>query len=127
MFGEMPDPRPAAGEVRIRIAASGINPGNIASARNHRRSDGVDLQLLTSDYIQPGWTPKVEGVAPLHHRNVRPPGALAGGLIVAPRGRKPTDPGAQHFVLGQERQPDKGGVLFGGRHSRAGQYQRSVP
>jgi NADPH:quinone reductase len=27
--GEMPDPRPAVGEVRIRIAASGINPGDI--------------------------------------------------------------------------------------------------
>ena len=25
--GEMPDPHPAAGEVRIRVAASGINPG----------------------------------------------------------------------------------------------------
>src|SRR6266853_978018 len=29
MFGEMPDPLPAGGEVRIRIAASGINPGDI--------------------------------------------------------------------------------------------------
>src|ERR1700741_2939578 len=29
VVGEMPDPRPAAGEVRIRIAASGINPGYI--------------------------------------------------------------------------------------------------
>lgn len=29
MVGEMPDPHPAAGEVRIRIAASGINPGDI--------------------------------------------------------------------------------------------------
>jgi NADPH2:quinone reductase len=29
MVGEMPDPLPAAGEVRIRIAASGINPGDI--------------------------------------------------------------------------------------------------
>ena len=28
-FGEMPDPIPAAGEVRIRIAASGSNPGDI--------------------------------------------------------------------------------------------------
>jgi NADPH2:quinone reductase len=28
MVGEMPDPHPAAGEVRIRIAASGINPGD---------------------------------------------------------------------------------------------------
>jgi len=27
--GEMPDPHPAAGEVRVRIAASGINPGDI--------------------------------------------------------------------------------------------------
>src|ERR1700751_3485641 len=29
VVGEMPDPIPAAGEVRIRIAASGINPGDI--------------------------------------------------------------------------------------------------
>jgi NADPH:quinone reductase len=27
--GEMPDPHPGAGEVRISIAASGINPGDI--------------------------------------------------------------------------------------------------
>src|SRR5215471_5230225 len=27
--GEMPDPTPKAGEVRIRVAASGINPGDI--------------------------------------------------------------------------------------------------
>jgi NADPH2:quinone reductase len=29
VVGDMPDPHPAAGEVRIRIAASGINPGDI--------------------------------------------------------------------------------------------------
>ena len=29
VVGEMPDPHPAVGEVRIRIAASGINPGDI--------------------------------------------------------------------------------------------------
>lgn len=29
MLGEMPDPHPAVGEVRIRIGASGINPGDI--------------------------------------------------------------------------------------------------
>ena len=28
-IGEMPDPQPGAGEVRIRIAASGINPGDV--------------------------------------------------------------------------------------------------
>ena len=29
VVGDMPDPMPGAGEVRIRIAASGINPGDI--------------------------------------------------------------------------------------------------
>lgn len=32
--GDMPDPAPAAGEVRIRIAASGINPGDIKKRDN---------------------------------------------------------------------------------------------
>ncbi len=27
--GEMPDPVPGAGEVRIRVASSGVNPGDI--------------------------------------------------------------------------------------------------
>src|ERR1700722_19902769 len=34
VVGEMPDPTPAAGEVRIRIAASGINPGDIKKRQN---------------------------------------------------------------------------------------------
>src|SRR5262249_54480775 len=29
VVGEMPDPHPGPGEVRIRIAASGINPGDV--------------------------------------------------------------------------------------------------
>jgi NADPH2:quinone reductase len=32
--GEMPDPIPSAGEVRIRIAASGINPGDVKKRDN---------------------------------------------------------------------------------------------
>src|SRR6201987_3322851 len=32
--GEMPDPIPAAGEVRIRVAASGINPGDTKKRDN---------------------------------------------------------------------------------------------
>ena len=40
VFGEMPDPRPAAGEVRIRIAASGINPGDIK-----KRQDSFGLGM----------------------------------------------------------------------------------
>jgi NADPH:quinone reductase len=34
VVGQMPDPIPAAGEVRIRIAASGINPGDIKKREN---------------------------------------------------------------------------------------------
>jgi NADPH2:quinone reductase len=34
VVGEMPDPVPAAGEVRIRVAASGINPGDIKKRQN---------------------------------------------------------------------------------------------
>jgi hypothetical protein len=32
--GEMPDPHPAAGVVRIRVAASGINPGDVKKRQN---------------------------------------------------------------------------------------------
>jgi NADPH2:quinone reductase len=34
IVGEMQDPRPGAGECRIRIAASGINPGDIKKRQN---------------------------------------------------------------------------------------------
>jgi NADPH:quinone reductase len=34
VVGEMPDPVPASGEVRIRIAASGVNPGDIKKRQN---------------------------------------------------------------------------------------------
>ena len=34
IVGEMPDPNPAPGEVRIRIAASGINPGDVKKRQN---------------------------------------------------------------------------------------------
>jgi NADPH:quinone reductase len=40
VVGEMPDPRPAAGEVRVRIAASGINPGDIK-----KRQDSFGLGM----------------------------------------------------------------------------------
>ena len=38
--GEMPDPTPSAGEVRIRIAASGINPGD-----TKKRGDAFDVGM----------------------------------------------------------------------------------
>jgi NADPH:quinone reductase len=40
VVGEMPDPIPAAGEVRIRIAASGINPGD-----TKKRSDAFGVGM----------------------------------------------------------------------------------
>lgn len=40
VVGEMPDPQPGAGEVRIRIAASGINPGDIK-----KRQDSFGLGM----------------------------------------------------------------------------------
>ena len=39
-LGEMPDPLPGAGEVRIRVAASGINPGDIK-----KRQDSFGLGM----------------------------------------------------------------------------------
>jgi NADPH:quinone reductase len=41
VVGEMPEPRPAAGEVRIQIAASGINPGDI---KKRQDSFGYGMQ-----------------------------------------------------------------------------------
>jgi len=43
VVGEMPDPRPGAGEVRIRIAASGINPGDI---KKRQDSFGLGMPYL---------------------------------------------------------------------------------
>ena len=40
VLGQMPDPEPGAGEVRIRIAVSGINPGDV---RKRQDSFGVGM------------------------------------------------------------------------------------
>jgi NADPH2:quinone reductase len=40
VLGEMPDPEPGPGEVRIRVAASGINPGDV---RKRQNSFGVGM------------------------------------------------------------------------------------
>jgi NADPH2:quinone reductase len=33
-IGEMDEPQPRAGEVRIRVAASGVNPGDVKKRQN---------------------------------------------------------------------------------------------
>ncbi|HUA84553.1 MAG TPA: NADPH:quinone reductase [Bryobacteraceae bacterium] len=66
IVGEMPDPRPGAGEVRIRIAASGINPGDIkkredafgygmAYPRMIPHSDGAGEVDQVGDGVSPDW------------------------------------------------------------------------
>jgi NADPH:quinone reductase len=64
--GEMPDPHPGAGEVRIRVAASGINPGDIkkredafgygmAYPRVIPHSDGAGQVDEIGDGLGPEW------------------------------------------------------------------------
>jgi NADPH2:quinone reductase len=64
--GEMPDPIPSSGEVRIRIAASGINPGDIkkrqdtfgygmAYSRVIPHSDGAGRIDQVGDGVSPEW------------------------------------------------------------------------
>jgi NADPH2:quinone reductase len=66
VVGEMPDPHPGAGEVRIRIAASGINPGDIkkrqdsfgygmAYPRVIPHSDGAGLVDQIGEGVSPDW------------------------------------------------------------------------
>src|SRR5271156_1054059 len=62
--GEMPDPIPGPGEVRIRIAASGINPGDIK-----KRQDSFGIGMAYPRVIPhsdgAGWVDKVgDGVPP---------------------------------------------------------------
>ena len=66
IVGEMPDPRPGAGEVRIRIAVSGINPGDIKKRQDSfglgmpyprviPHSDGAGVVDLVGDGVSAEW------------------------------------------------------------------------
>jgi len=66
IVGQMPDPRPEAGEVRIRIAASGINPGDIKKRQDSfgsgmpypsviPHSDGAGKVDLVGDGVSAEW------------------------------------------------------------------------
>jgi len=66
VFGEMEEPRPLAGEVRIRVAASGINPGDVKKRQNAfgvgmpfpriiPHSDGAGTIDLVGDGISEEW------------------------------------------------------------------------
>lgn len=47
MVGELPTPEPAAGEVRVRVATSGVNPSDVKALRG--RPLGADLVVPHSD------------------------------------------------------------------------------
>jgi NADPH:quinone reductase len=64
--GEMPDPMPASGEVRIRISASGINPGDVKKRQDAfgygmpypriiPHSDGAGRIDRVGDGVSPEW------------------------------------------------------------------------
>jgi NADPH:quinone reductase len=66
MVGEMPDPHPAPGEVRIRIAASGVNPGDIKKRQDSfgygmpyprviPHSDGAGKVDQIGEGVSSGW------------------------------------------------------------------------
>src|SRR5712692_8639347 len=66
VVGEMPDPVPGAGEVRIRIAASGINPGDIKKRQDSfgygmpysrviPHGDGAGQVDQVGDGVSPEW------------------------------------------------------------------------
>jgi NADPH2:quinone reductase len=66
VVGELPDPQPGAGEVRIRIAASGINPGDLKKRQDSfgygmpyprviPHSDGAGRVDKTGDGVSSEW------------------------------------------------------------------------
>jgi NADPH2:quinone reductase len=67
--GEMDEPRPRAGEVRIRIAVSGVNPGDVKKRENAfgvgmayprviPRSDGAGTVDVVGEGVSPDWIGK---------------------------------------------------------------------
>ena len=64
--GEMDEPRPRGGEVRIRVAASGINPGDVKKRQNAfgigmsyprviPHSDGAGIVDAVGEGVSPEW------------------------------------------------------------------------
>lgn len=66
IVGEMDDPRPGVGEIRIRIAASGVNPGDVKKRQNVYgygmsyprvipHSDGAGTIDVVGEGVSPEW------------------------------------------------------------------------
>ena len=109
--GEMPDPHPAAGEVRIRIAASGINPGDIRKRKDDfgygmtyprviPHSDGAGKIDQVGDGVSSEWIGK--SVWCYGAQSYRPFGTAAEFTVV---------PADQVAPLPRNASPDQGACL----------------
>jgi len=109
--GEMPDPSPAPGEVRIRIAASGINPGDIKKRQDAfgygmpyprviPHSDGAGAVDRVGDGVSPEWIGRA--VWCYGAQSYRPFGTAAGFTVV---------PVEQVVPLPPHVSPDQGACL----------------
>src|ERR1700739_3281336 len=109
--GEMPDPIPAAGEVRIRIAASGINPGDIKKRQDAfgygmpyprviPHSDGAGQVDQVGDGVSLEWLGKLFGC--YGAQSYRPFGTAAEFTVV---------PAAQVVPLPANVTPEQGACL----------------
>ncbi len=71
VVGEMPDPRPEQGEVRIRISASGINPGDVK-----KRQDTFGVEMAFPRVI-----PHSDGAGTLDQVGESVPGSRVGERV----------------------------------------------
>jgi NADPH:quinone reductase-like Zn-dependent oxidoreductase len=94
IVGEMDDPQPRAGDVRIRIAASGINPGDVKKRQNAfgvgmpyprviPHSDGARVIDAVGEGVSQEWMVDASGAMVLKHtvRSARPPNTQSFHLI----------------------------------------------
>ncbi len=90
-IGELPDPQPAAGEVRVRVALSGVNPGDAKKRQGWQGSSMPALQVIPHsdgagliDAVGPGVDPSRIGsrVWVYGAQSYRPYGTAAQATVV---------------------------------------------
>ncbi len=90
-IGELPDPQPAAGEVRVRVALSGVNPGDVKKRQGWQGSSMPAPQVIPHsdgagliDAVGPGVDPSRIGSRVWVHgaQSYRPYGTAAQATVV---------------------------------------------
>jgi len=65
-YGELPDPAPGRGEVRVRVHASGVNPTDVKARSGRPGSTGLEFERIIPHHDGAGVVDRVgEGVSPL--------------------------------------------------------------